>query len=752
MSLSVTIHYKNVQQFAEPHLWVWYTGSNSPDQFAPTGMDSFGHIFTADVKRPTFFFKFKDGVGTEGPWESDSLSRSFRQLEGEPTVTTFITEVWCRGDKAFVYPVLPREAESIPASSFLATVKPKPGIAFSDTGGKSGLGATLLVGEGTLFGFYHPNAARVYVMGSFNEWQRPGHDNPDPNKFCELRLYEGYFGTPNLWLGVIPEAKAGDEYKFCVQGGVASDEKGRFQQYFSDPYTRQLGPNFSTNNSVIVDPTQFEWTDGDWETPDKANLIIYELSVFGFTEGDPGINQPGKFAGITERIEGGYFNDLGITALSLMPLAEFPTPQGDRTLGYNSSLFCAVERDFGSPDDLRTLVNSAHSRGLAIILDQVFNHTDNAFNPLWRMILEHPNEEFDHDEGGLYFNGSTRWGNRIATEKLDVQNLLIDTCKLLLKEYHVDGFRFDATNTQYMDHGFLYRLAPELTAIKPSVILVVENLPNQSDLNRSGFDGFMQWADPFHDKLKALLREGTFDNSNFYNTDKLADIFFFCKSLYATHTNNVINYVESHDETSVAYEVSTNPLLNNSATKDRKGRLGLFATMVALGQPMLYMGGEFNVERDRNIVSFSWPADGPDSNGFFRWARRLIRLRRRYPSLKLTGDRLTADGRFGWILGPWLDNRHGQNKRLLGWRLQPNSSAHERMVILLNFENHSVNVDIELGRAGRWVKLADLDTVNDISPEGTNSSHESSTLQSNDGRFLNFSLPSSSGFIYKWEP
>ena len=85
-----------------------------------------------------------------------------------------------------------------------------------------------------------------------------------------------------------------------------------------------------------------------------------------------------------------------------------------------------------------------------MLLDQVFNHTDNDFNPLWQMILEHPSED-TRGEGGLYFNGSTRWGNRIATEKDDVQNMLIDACQLWVREYHVDGFRFDATHSRWMD-------------------------------------------------------------------------------------------------------------------------------------------------------------------------------------------------------------------------------------------------------------------------------------------------------------
>ncbi|MGI6456601.1 MAG: alpha-amylase family glycosyl hydrolase [bacterium] len=752
MNFNVIIHYDNSQNFPSPHLWVWYDGSVLPDEFAPSGNDDYGVVFNVQVKRSRFRFKFKDGTGTAGPWEHDSSDRMYRPEKRTSPVTSPQREIWCRADKAFIYPVLPREAETISAKQFLQTLSFRQGIFLPDTGGLSGLGATPLADGGVLFGLYHPNAARVHVIGSFNDWQRPGVEHPDPAKFHELKLYTGYFSIPNLWLGVVPDAKVGDEYKFFVQGGVPSDNKGRFQQFFTDPYARQLGADYGLNNSVVVDPTTFVWTDSHWQTPDKADLIIYEMSVYGFTEGDPDVEHPGTFAGVTERIRMGYFNDLGVTALALMPLSEFSGMQGSTVLGYNPSLFCTLERDFGEPDELREMVDAAHAHGLAVILDQVFNHTDNSFNPLWNMILEHPEEEFISHEGGLYFSGQTRWGNRVATEKEDVQNLLIDTCKLLLTEYHVDGFRFDATHTDYMDHGFLLRLADALPAFKPSVILIAENLPNQPDLNRSGYDGFMQWSDPFHDKMKALLREGTFDNSSHYDIDRLGEIFFFCHSVYAAHTNNVVNYVESHDETSVAYEVATNPVLNHPAAKERKSRLGLFASMMALGQPMIYMGGEFNVERDRNIVSFTWSPDGPDSNAFYQWAKRVIRLRRRYPALKISGSNPAADGRFVWILAPWMEARYGGGKKVLGWRLQPNPFPYDRMIVLLNFENHPVRVDLELGMSGTWVKLADLEQANDIPPEGSNSSADPTALHSSDGRFGGFELPGSSGFLYKWEP
>ena len=755
MPYNLTVHYDNALGFAQPRLWVWYRASaQPPGDFAPTSQDTFGPIFQVQVERPEFEFKFKDGPGgLPVRWEPDSVNRRYEPLELIGTHGLNPGEIWVRASRAFVYPVELRQPESQSAAQFVSALQPKPGIYLPDTDGRHGLGATPLTDGRLLFGLYHPNAARVYVIGSFNNWQRPGADNEDPSQFIECQRYRGYFGDANTWLVVTGIAQPGDEYKFFVIGGVPRDRHRRPQQFFPDPYARQLGPHYGFNNSVICDASTFVWNEGNWSgTPDIGDLILYEMSIYGFTEGDADI-QPahrGRFAGVTERIEAGYFERLGVNALSIMPLAEVPGHQGPGALGYATSLFCAVERDFGAPDDLRRLVAAAHRHGLAVLLDEVFNHTSNDVNPLWKMVLEHPDEEANALEGGLYFNGATRWGNRVATEKRDVQNLLIDTCKLLISEYRVDGFRFDATHTDYMDHGFLLRLAAEIKAFKPSVLLVCENLPNQGDLNRSGFDGFAQWCDPFHDKMKALLREGVFQDSNFPTPDGLGNIFFFARDSFAAHTNNVVNYCVSHDENTVPYEVRTNPALNQPATKERKGRLGFFATMVALGQPMIYMGQEFNQEQERNIVTVHWPGN-LNNHGFFQWASRLVRLRRRYPGLRLRGYNPAGTGQFAWVIAPWMEERRGGGRKVIGWRSRVNPAPHEALVVLLNFEGYDVRVDVEFGLSGTWVKLADIDRVNDIAPEGSNSAQEPTALRTRDGWFAHFTLPSSSGFLYKWE-
>jgi 1,4-alpha-glucan branching enzyme len=299
-----------------------------------------------------------------------------------------------------------------------------------------------------------------------------------------------------------------------------------------------------------------------------------------------------------------------------------------------------------------------------------------------------------------------------------------------------------------MHHDFLNRLADELQALKPDVILIAENMPNESDLNRQGFNGYAQWSNDFHDGLKALLREGEFEGKQDDPQD-MGNIFYFSKAVFAAHTNNVVNYVESHDEHSVAHEVEYTPDLNNPAAKERKGRLGLFATMVALGQPMIYMGEEFNIDRPRNNVDLDWP-ENLDEHGYFQWASRLMCLRKRYPGLRLCGYDPAADGQFTWIVGHWLEGK-GLGQKVIGWRSVPNDRAYDRIVVLLNFENHPVEVDLDFGMPGVWVRLADIDVVNDIAPEGTNSAQDETAIHTSDGRFDNFVLPDSSGFIYKWE-
>jgi 1,4-alpha-glucan branching enzyme len=711
---------------------------------APEGADDYGLVFKFNRSPSHFSFTISDQE--QGYTSPDYF---YQRNLGQ--------EVWCRLQSPDLYSVRPFSSNGhvnevyeainhlIPNAHYLPnTDVSSPGKTYSM------LGATPLLDGRILFGIFHPKAARIYLAGEFNDWQSPGHPQPDPDQFISMVLYRGYHDHPNIWLALItpPVADREWEYTFYIQEGVIPTQTGQSERFVPDPLTRAYGRDVTSSNSRVIYPSKYAWHDQNWKTPPIHDLIVYEASIYGMTQGTPGIDpeQYGTFDGMISLIKQGYLNHLGVNALALMPTSEAPSRQGAHTLGYDPCGFSSIERDFGHPDDLRRLVDTAHSSGLAVIADLVFNHTSNSFNPLWGLID-------DGTEGGLYFSGSTPWGNRVATEREEIQNYLIDVGKLLLKEYHFDGFRFDATNSAWMDHGFLQRFAAEIRDMdfKPDCILIAENLPNESDLNFEGYNGFIQWCDPFHDKIKALLREGVYQDWVTNDPTHLGDVFYFSKSFYASHTNNALNYCESHDENSVPFEVSTTGgELIYDEVKSRKARLGLFATAVALGQPMLYMGQEFGTDRPRNLVLFDWP-DNPKQNTFYAWTRRLLSLRKRYPGLRIHGYNPAEDGKFQWILGPWMDSSHGADKTVIGWRTSTESNgASDEFAILLNFGNEPIMVDLELGRTGRWVKLADIDTVNDLPPYGSNSPFDPSTLASNDGRFGGFTIPENSGFIFKW--
>jgi hypothetical protein len=239
MAFSVKIHFDNSSSFAAPHVWIWYDGSvATQDDFAATDNDTFGPIFEVQPKRKDFNFKFKQGAGIGGPWERERFDRRFEALAVSAAGAVQPSDIWAVGANAFVYPVQPRAPERETAAEFISPLPKKPGVYVPDTGGLSGLGTIPLSDARTLFGLYQPNAARVYVMGSFNDWQRPGADNEDSSKFLECKRYCGYFGVPNTWLLVTDKAQVGDEYKFFTIGGVPRDRNKRFQKYFPDPYSR----------------------------------------------------------------------------------------------------------------------------------------------------------------------------------------------------------------------------------------------------------------------------------------------------------------------------------------------------------------------------------------------------------------------------------------------------------------------------------------------------------------------------------
>jgi maltooligosyltrehalose trehalohydrolase len=269
-----------------------------------------------------------------------------------------------------------------------------------------------------------------------------------------------------------------------------------------DPASR-FQPEGVHGPSEVVDPGAFAWTDAAWRGLQPRDLVIYELHTGTFSPS-------GDFRGVRERL--GRLKDLGVTAVELMPVADFP---GRRNWGYDGVDLFAPARCYGRPDDLRALVDAAHGLGLAVLLDVVYNHLGpdgaylSAFSP-------------------YYFTDrhQSPWGAGVDLDgprSREVREFFIANALHWLREYHMDGLRFDAAHA--LEDGspehLLKELAARVRAGLPDrrVHLIAEDNRNLAGIVRPaaeggwGLDGV--WSDDSHHVARRLLagdREGYYED------------------------------------------------------------------------------------------------------------------------------------------------------------------------------------------------------------------------------------------------
>jgi len=230
--------------------------------------------------------------------------------------------------------------------------------------------------------------------------------------------------------------------------------------------------------SVVVDPS-FAWSATEWRGRPWEETVLLEVHA----------GTLGGFSGVRERL--GAIAASGITAIELMPVNAFG---GARNWGYDGVLPYAVAEAYGSPAELKTLVDTAHSLGLSVFLDVVYNH----FGPDGNYLGAYAGAFFHQDV-------DTPWGGAVAVDADPVHRYFVDNALMWLRDYRIDGLRFDAVHAIEND-GFLDRMAAEIRAALPErhVHLVLENEKNDADrLTPGGYDA--QWNDDFHNVLHVLL-------------------------------------------------------------------------------------------------------------------------------------------------------------------------------------------------------------------------------------------------------
>jgi maltooligosyltrehalose trehalohydrolase len=274
------------------------------------------------------------------------------------------------------------------------------------------------------------------------------------------------------WFSAEVECSAGTQYKFQVSAGIEVPDPASMSQAGS-----------AHGYSVVIDHDAYRWQHLTWRGRPWHEAIIYELHV----------GLLGGFTAVKNLLP--RLVDLGVTAVELMPLAQF---SGDRNWGYDGVFPYAPQSSYGTPDELKALIDTAHGMGLAVILDVVYNH----FGPDGNYLHTYAEPFFKADK-------KTPWGAGIDHSRREVRDFFIDSAVMWLREYRIDGLRLDAVHT-IDDPSFLDEFSVrvrESCEEDRQVWLILENEHNEARRLASTFEA--QWNDDGHNTLHVLLTEET---------------------------------------------------------------------------------------------------------------------------------------------------------------------------------------------------------------------------------------------------
>lgn len=386
------------------------------------------------------------------------------------------------------------------------------------------------------------------------------------------------------WTVAVDNVPAGSRYWYRLDR----------EQDLPDPASRWQ-PDGVHGPSAVADPTRFAWHDDHWRGIRLSELVCYELHVGTFTP-------EGTFTAIIPILP--TLVDLGITAIELMPVAEFP---GERNWGYDGVLPFAVHHAYGGPDGLRYLVDACHQHGLGVILDVVYNHVGPEGNVL--------------NQYGPYFTERYRtpWGPALNTDGPDsepVRRFLIENALHWVREYHIDGFRLDAVHAivDQLPTHILEELAQTLHAeglrLNRHILVIAESDANDPRITTprplGGYGLDAVWSDDFHHALHTLL---TGEQHGYYadygSLEHLARVFRrgFCytgqRSVFRRRRHGRAALVAQPEQFVVC--IQNHDQVGNRARGDRLStlvdfeRLKLAAATVLLSPftPLLFMGEEY---------------------------------------------------------------------------------------------------------------------------------------------------------------
>ncbi len=563
------------------------------------------------------------------------------------------------------------------AAAFCAASLANAAVGQSGPSGHPGVGAIPYTGQGfgVTFRTWAPNATGVRVAGTFNNWSATSHP---------------LFSEGNGWWSVdVPSIFPGNQYKFVVV------KPGGTLLWKNDPRARRL--TNSTGNSIIYNPNAYVWTTANFTMPAWNELVIYELHLgtFNVAAGDA---PPSTFDEARQRLDS--LKDLGINAISLMPICEFP---GDLSWGYNPSYPYAVESAYGTPDDLKEFVDAAHARGIAVFHDLVYSHFGPNDMDLWQFDGWAPGTL-----GGIFFYNDYRaytpWGTtRPDYGRGEVRSYIRDNAMMWLEEFRMDGHRWDGTkyvrkvdqNGADIPDGWslLQYVNNEVDAAQPWKIQIAEDLDDNEWITKgtgaggAGFDS--QWDGSFvHPIRDAIITGNDADRNMFSVRDAIAHG-------YNGSAFQRVVYTESHDEVANGKQRVPEEIWPGNASSwfsKKRSTLGAVVVMGSPGVPMLFMGQEF--------LENGWFAD----NDPLDWSKATTFAGIRSMYRDLIAMRKNAGGVTRGLTGPNTNVFHVDNgAKLVAWHRWMDGGERDDVLVVANFANAGrTNYRIGVPRSGLW--------------------------------------------------
>jgi hypothetical protein len=449
------------------------------------------------------------------------------------------------------------------------------------------------------------SAKRVFLLGDMTDWKL--------SKDYQLYKDGNYF-----WIKLTGLTK-GKEYRFQYAVERADGVKKQICDLYSEKVLHpddQYEPK-SADQSLISYPkgadgsyvtviqtgkTPYEWSDAttSFQRPNKANLIIYEVWVYDYTTGR-------TFKALKNKLD--YIQNLGVNAIELMPVSEF---EGNISWGYNPTLYFAVDKTYGRADDLKALIDECHKRGIAVILDMVFNHAY-GLNPMNRLypygddLKNNPWFNVNPPEGGQTYGQD--WNHDFEP----AHEMFKRVFEYWLKEYKIDGYRLD------LSHGLC-----------GTTVNAVENLTDYYNTVQATSPGAYMILEHWGDGQSTLISRGM----QCWTGESVSNS--YCQTAMGwlkdgdgfagANKPGYVSYAESHDEERMQYKAKTYG--NGDLKTNESARLGRVAENVAFnvllnGAHMLWQFEEIGYDYSIDYNGRTGTKPNPQSKGYFTQAERV---------------------------------------------------------------------------------------------------------------------------------